>query len=98
MIVVHGRLTKFALADYDGGAADCPDGLSLDLKESQIAMLPPGTREEAQKQATTDQIARIILSKPGDTYKGHNICSSPTEYQFTGTPRPRARIMRSRPS
>ncbi len=74
--------TKFMTASYDGGTADCPDGMAMSLIESHLALLPPDKRPLVAD-IETKALAKILM-RPGDEYYGHNICSAPTEYEYTG--------------
>jgi len=96
---MHGYvLTHFYFArPATDPRTDCPDGMTMSLRDDFIAQLPAADRDRANQVTELGKVARMILAtdhpKNGlklgeqltnkDMYGGHNVCDNPADYEST---------------
>jgi hypothetical protein len=80
-------VTEFAFASYDGGPADCPDGLNASAKDIYLESLAPAERERLSKPEAEKELWKLLYAPGGNLGPGkrtHNRCADPTD--FTSPP------------
>ncbi|HTJ65072.1 MAG TPA: hypothetical protein VL899_14815 [Alphaproteobacteria bacterium] len=77
-------VTSFAFASYDGGPADCPDGLNKSAKDIYLESLPAPERERLSKPEAEKELWALLYAPggfPGPGKRSHNRCADPTDFQ-----------------
>jgi len=77
-------VTSFAFASYDGGPADCPDGLNKSAKDIYLKSLPAAERERLSKPEAEKELWALLYAPggfPGPGKRSHNRCADPTDFQ-----------------
>jgi hypothetical protein len=77
-------VTSFALASYDGGPADCPDGLNISAKDIYLQSLPPAERERMSKPEAEKELWKALYAPGGNLGPGkrtHNRCADPQDFE-----------------
>jgi len=76
-------VTGIAFASYDGGPADCPDGLNKSAKDIYLESLPPAERERLSKPEADKELWKALYAPGGFIAPGvrtHNRCADPKDF------------------
>jgi hypothetical protein len=77
-------VTNFALASYEGGPADCPDGLNQSAKDIYLESLPAKERERLSKPEAEKELWALLYAPGGNLGPGkrtHNRCADPQDFE-----------------
>ncbi len=77
-------VTNFAFASYDGGPADCPDGLNMSAKDIYLQSLPAAERERLSKPEAEKELWKLLYAPGGNLGPGkrtHNRCADPEDFE-----------------
>ena len=77
-------VTSFIYATYDGGPADCPDGLNPGAREVYLDTLAPAERERLSRPENAKELFAALYLPGGYVRPGHhshNSCDDPADFQ-----------------
>jgi hypothetical protein len=77
-------VTSLAFASYDGGPADCPDGLNQSAKDIYLQSLPAAERDRLSKPEAEKELWKLLYAPGGNLGPGkrtHNRCADPQDFE-----------------
>jgi hypothetical protein len=76
-------VSSIAFASYDGGPADCPDGLNKSAKDIYLESLPQPERDRLSKPEAEKELWKALYAPGGFIGPGkrtHNRCADPKDF------------------